>query len=225
MSEGTLIDLDSPTREKEITNVVLGAQWRVGSRHRISGLYFTSRKICALSFNQSVIVGDETLVPPTTLDSKTKNHFIFATYESLFVKNDIVEITGLLGAYADKFSAELQGNATAKNINGTTTISKAVDYTPSVTVPMPLIGASINWFATRKLSVGAQLSGLKAKIGDVDRSVFVAGATVEYIFTRNIGGGLAYMHTSANVGVTKTSFAGHVDWKNDNFLLYALFKF
>lgn len=224
-NNGTEIDLDSPSGNKSANNFVLGAEWRIASRHRVGGIYFTTSKDRQLSFDQSVTIGDETLVPPTTLASTSRNRFIFATYQYSFVKNKDVELAGLLGAYVNRFSADLTGTATVRNSNGQTTVTKTVAYTPSVTVPMPLIGGSVNWFVSPRVTLGASLSGLKAKIGDVDGSVFVATASAEYMFTRNLGAGLAFMHTSADVDVTKSSFTGSVDWRNNNLLLYAALKF
>jgi hypothetical protein len=224
-SNGTLIDLDSPNGSKRANNFVLGAEWRVASRHRVGAIYFTTSKDRELSFNQSVTIGDETLVPPATLASTSRNRFIFATYEYSFVKNKDVELSGLLGAYVNKFSADLTGTATVQNSNGQTTINKTVNYTPSVTVPMPLIGGSVDWFVSPRVTLGASLSGLKAKIGDVKGSVFVATASAEYMFTRNLGAGLAFMHTSADVDVAKSNFTGSIDWRNNNLLLFATLKF
>ncbi len=224
-SNGTVIDLDSPNGSKRANNFVLGAEWRIASRHRVGAIYFTTSKDRQLSFNQSVTIGDETLVPPTTLASTSRNRFIFATYEYSFVKNKDVELSGLLGAYVNRFSADLTGTATVQNSNGQTTVNKSVTYTPSVTVPMPLIGGSVDWFVSPRVTLGASLSGLKAKIGDVNGSVFVATASAEYMFTRNLGAGLAFMHTSADVDITKPSFTGSVDWRNDNLLLFATLKF
>jgi hypothetical protein len=224
-NNGTVIDLESPNGSKSANNFVLGAEWRVASRHRVGAIFFTTSKDRTLSFDQSVTIGDETLVPPTTLASTSRNRFVFATYEYSFVKNKDVELSGLLGAYVNKFSADLTGTATVQNSNGQTTINKSVSYTPSVTVPMPLIGGSVDWFVSPRITLGASLSGLKAKIGDVNGSVFVATASAEYMFTRNLGAGLAFMHTSADVDVTKSNFTGSVDWRNDNLLLYAALKF
>jgi hypothetical protein len=224
-SNGTIVDLDSPTGRKNANNFVLGAEWRVAPRHRIGGIYFTTSKDRELSFNQSVTIGDETLIPPATLESTSRNRFLFATYEYSFVKNKDVELSGLLGAYINKFSADLTGTATVVNSNGQTTINKSVAYRPSVTVPLPLIGASIDWFASPRITLGASLSGLKAKIGDVNGSVYVATASAEYMFTRNLGAGLAFMHTNLDVDVTKANFNGTVNWNNDNLLLYATLKF
>ena len=224
-NNGSVIDLDGPDGRKNATTFLLGAEWRFAPRHRLSGLFFNTNKKRELSLKNPVNIGNDQLVPPTSLASEAKNRFLFVTYEYSFVKNQDVELSGLIGAYVNKFTANLKGTATVKNSDGTTTANKAVAYEPSVTVPMPLIGASIDWFATPALTLGGSLSGLKAKIGNVDGSVYVATVSAEYMFTRNIGAGLAFMHTDANVDVTKKSFNGTIDWKNDNVLLYATFKF
>jgi hypothetical protein len=224
-NNGSILDLEGPAGKKEIGNVFFGAEWRVASRHRISGIFFSTKKDRQLSFNQSVTIGDDTLVPPATLASESKNQFIFATYQYSFVKNDDVELSGLIGAYVNKFSADISGTATVSNSNGTTTINKALAYRPEVTVPLPLIGASVNWFASPRVTLGASLSGMKAKIGDVDGSVYVATVSAEYMITRNIGAGVSYMHTDADVDITKNNFVGTIDWKNDNLLAYVLLKF
>lgn len=227
VSNGSIIDLEGSGPDKRANNFILGAQWRVGSRHRISGMYFTTRKERSLSFNQSVTIGDDTLVPPTTLASDARNRFLLADYRYSFVKNEDVELAGVLGAYINKFTIDLTGTATVQNnVNGTiTSTSRAVAYSPGVTVPMPLIGGSIDWFVTPRLTLGGSLSGLKAKIGDIDGSIYVAMVSAEYMFTRNIGGGLSFMHADVDVDVTKRTFQGQLDWKNDNLLAYLLVKF
>ena len=88
-----------------------------------------------------------------------------------------------------------------------------------------MIGASIDWFATPALTIGGSLSGLKAKIGDIDGGVYVATVSAEYMFTRNFGAGLSFMHSEVDVDVIKPSFTGSVDWTNDNLLLFAILKF
>lgn len=222
---GTLIDLDGPDSKKLAGSFLLGAEWRFAANHRLTGLYFQTSRNRALSLDAPVNIGNEQLVPPTSLTSESKNKFIFVTYEYSLVKNQDVELSGLLGAYLNKFDADLTGTATVRNADGTTSLNKTVTYTPGVTVPMPLIGASIDWFATPALTLGGSLSGLKAKIGDIDGSVYVATVSAEYMFTRNFGSGLSVMHTKADVDVTKKSFVGQVDWKNTNLLLYATVKF
>jgi hypothetical protein len=224
-NNGSPVDLSSGNASKNAGNIFFGAEWRFANRHRVTGMYFTTKKERTLSLDEPVTIGDDTLVPPTTLDSETRNRFLFLTYQWSFVKTKDVEIGALLGAYLNKFDANLSGTATVTNSSGVTTVNKSVVYEPSVTVPMPLIGASINWYVSPSFTVQGSLSGLKAKIGDVDGSVYVATVGVEYMFTRNFGAGLNLMHTKVDVDVTKPRFDGSINWKNDNVLLYALLKF
>jgi hypothetical protein len=224
-SDGSVLDLEGVSGRREIGNVVVGVEWRIAPRHRINGIFFRTSKERTLNFDQSITIDDDTLVPPTTLMSKSKNQFMFATYQYSFVKKKDVELSGLIGAYVNKFSDDLSGTATVTNSSGTSTVNKTVSYRPAVTVPLPLVGASVNWYASPRLTLGASLSGMKAKIGDVDGSVYVATVSAEYMFTRNIGAGVSYMHTDANVDITKKSFVGTIDWKNDNLLGYVLLKF
>lgn len=224
-NNGTLIDLESPSGNKNATTWVLGGTWRFASKHRIAGTYFRTTKDRTLSIDRTITIGDDTLVPPTTLESESSNRFLFATYRYSFVKNQDVEIAGQLGAYINKFDVDLTGTATVQNSGGAATVTRNVSYSPGVTVPMPLIGATIEWFATPNLTVGGGLSGMKAKIGDVDGSVYVATVSAEYMFTRNFGAGISFMHTDLDVDVTKDTFNGQINWKNDNLLFYGLLKF
>jgi hypothetical protein len=223
---GTEIDLGA-NAGKKANNFIFGGEWRIGSRHRVTGLYFSTKKSNSLSFNQSVTIGDDTLVPPTTLGSVSRNRFILGTYRYSFVKNKDVELAGVLGAYVNKFTVDLSGTATVQNVtNGnTTSVTRSVAYSPGVTVPLPMVGASIDWFVSPRLTLGGSLSGLKAKIGDVNGSIFVAAASAEYMIRRNIGAGISYMHADLDVKVTKPRFNGNVKWKNDNLLAYVLLKF
>jgi hypothetical protein len=224
-NNGTPIDLETPNGSKNSTTWMLGATWRFASKHRIAGTYFATSKQRTLTFDKSITIGDDTLVPPTTLESDSRNRFLFATYRYSFVKNQDVELAAQLGAYVNKFDVDLTGNATVQNSGGAAAVTRTVSYTPGVTVPMPLIGATIEWFATPNFTLGGGLSGIKAKIGDVDGSVYVATVSAEYMFTRNFGAGVSFMHTDLDVDVTKDSFTGEVNWQNDNLLFYALLKF
>ena len=95
----------------------------------------------------------------------------------------------------------------------------------STTVPLPLIGASVDWYINPRWKVSAGVEGIKANIGDVDGRAIVAAASTEYIFTRNLGAGVRYMYSDLSVDVTKSSFDGHVTWRMNSFSLYAKMMF
>lgn len=82
-----------------------------------------------------------------------------------------------------------------------------------------------DYHVTGNFDLKASLSGLQARIGNVDGSVYVATVGAEYLFTPNLGAGIAFMHSSANVDIDQKRFVGSVDWTNNNFLGYALARF
>lgn len=224
-NQGTPIDLQGPTGNKNANNVLLGADWRIGSRHRVSGLFFTTKKTRSVSYNNDIVIGDDTIEAPLTLEGTSRNTFIFANYRYSFVKNDDVELTGLIGLYLNKFKFDINATGTVTGTGGTVSGTKDFEYSPSASVPMPLIGASIDYHVSQSFDLKASLSGLKAKIGNVDGSVYVATVGAEYLFTPNLGIGVAYMHTNANVDINQKNFTGSINWTNDNFLAYALARF
>jgi hypothetical protein len=224
-SNGSVVDLETSTGGRDATTWMLGGTWRPGSNHRISATYFATRKDRTLTFNEQITIEDDVLLPPTTLTSESRNSFLFGTYQYSFVKNKDVEIAGLLGAYVNRFNIDLTGTARVQNSNGTAPVTRTVSYSPGVTVPLPLIGATIDWYVTPAFTIGGGLSGLKAKIGDIDGSIYVATLSAEYMFTRNFGAGISFMHADLDVDVNKPNFTGELNWQNDNLLFYALLKF
>ena len=97
--------------------------------------------------------------------------------------------------------------------------------TASTTVPLPVIGATLDWYINPRWKVSGNVSGMKANIGDVDGSVLIAGAATEYMLLRNLGVGLAYMYSDVSADVTKSDFNGSLGWKTNSVRMYGQFKF
>ena len=100
-----------------------------------------------------------------------------------------------------------------------------INKSVSTTVPLPLIGVTLDWYINPRWKMSANVEGLKANIGDADGSVFVAGAATEFMLVRNFGIGLAYMYSDVNVDVSKSDFNGNLTWKMNSVRAYAQFKF
>jgi hypothetical protein len=82
---------------------------------------------------------------------------VFGAYA--FVKTPDVEIAGVLGLSASRFTFDLA----ATTVEAT---PRAFINSSSTTLPLPLVGASLDWYAAPRLLLGTSLTGLKAKIGD-----------------------------------------------------------
>ncbi|TPE63714.1 hypothetical protein FJQ54_02340 [Sandaracinobacter neustonicus] len=218
VNDGSLIDLERDGLDKETNNLVVSGTWRPGARHRISGTYFGSSRSGSRTLDQSIEVGDQLIPAGSKLDVTAKERYLFADYAYSIVKTEDVEIAGVLGLYASRFSFDLAATTTEAQ-------PRNFSNSSSTTVPLPLIGASVDWYATPSLQLKASLTGLKAKIGDVDGSVWLLSTGAEYMFARNFGVGLSFMHTGVNVEVTKPRFRGVIDWNSNNLLFYALARF
>lgn len=218
INDGSVIDLERDGLDKETNNLVVSATWRPGARHRISGTYFGSSRSGSRILDESIEVGDQLIPAGSRLDVAAKERYLFADYAYSIVKTPDVEIAGVLGLYASRFSFDLAATTTEAEPRNFTNTS-------STTVPLPLIGASVDWYAAPRFQLKASLTGLKAKIGDVDGSVWLLNAGAEYMVFRNAGIGLSFLHTGVNVAVTKPRFTGVVDWNSNNLMLFAFARF
>ena len=66
---------------------------------------------------------------------------------------------------------------------------------------------------------------MKAKIGDIDGSIWVLTASTDYMLFHNFGVGLSYLHTNIDVDVTKSTYNGNVGINTNSFLIYGVVKF
>jgi len=135
------------------------------------------------------------------------------------VKTDEVELAGLVGLYGGQFKFDV--TATGNELPN----PRNVQTTASTTVPLPLIGGTVDWYVNPQLKLSAHLAGIKADISDVDGSVFVAGGAVEYMLVRGLGVGLRYMYSDVDVDVNKSGFNGGTTWRMNRLSLYAKLMF
>jgi hypothetical protein len=128
-------------------------------------------------------------------------------------------VAGLIGFYGANFKYKL--DATGNESPNPRSASRDV----STTVPLPLIGASVDWYLNPRWKISGFVEGIKANIGDVDGHAFVAAVSTDYMFTRNLGAGARYMYSDASVDVSKSGFNGSIDWRMNSWSLYAKLLF
>jgi hypothetical protein len=181
--------------------------------------YFSAKRSGSRNYGTNITIGDTVFPVGATVSAEAKDQFLLADYRYSFIKNDTVEWAGLIGLYGGKFDFKV--NATGNETPNTRTI----DTTASTTVPLPLIGGTVDWYINPRWKVSGSVEGIKAHIGDVDGTVIVAGASTEYMLVRNLGVGLRYMYSNVDVDVSKSSFNGNVTWRMNSLSLYAKMMF
>ena len=217
-NQGTDINLENNGLSKNLSSFQADGTWRFYQRHRIDALYYTTKRSGDQTYTTSIDIGDQTFPIGATVHASSKNDMFNLDYRYSFVKNPDFEMAGLIGFWGGKFTFDL--NAVGNGANGVT-YNKSV----STTLPLPLIGVTTDWYPDKQWKFSLLLSGIKAKIGDVDGHAYVLGAEGDYMFARNYGAGLRYNYTDVQADVTKSAFNGNFSWRMNSVSLYAKFMF
>jgi len=218
-STGTPIDLNGNGNGKGTSSFMAAANWRFATKHRATLLWFQSKRDQSYTTANDIVIDDNVIPAGASIAAEIKSNYFFGTYRYSFIKKDNLELAGVLGLYGNNFKFTVDAN----KYPGSPTASYSNDT--SVTLPLPVIGGSFDWYISPRWSAGTSLQGLKAKIGDVDGSIWVLTASTDYMLFHNFGIGVSYLHTAINVDVTKKAFNGNLFVKNNSFLLYGVIKF
>ncbi len=219
LTDGTPIDFGSNGNGRDTSSFSAMGNWRVAKRHRVSLVYFRTQREDSYTLAKDVIIDDVTIPAGASATATLTSDYYFGTYRYSFIKKDNLELAGVLGLYGSKVSFDFAASKYPGNPTATYSTSQ------STSLPLPVIGGSFDWYISPRWSANTTLSGLKAKIGDIDGSIWVLTASTDYMLFHNFGVGLAYLHTDINVDVTKSSFNGNFDYKSDSFMLYGVVKF
>ena len=218
---GSDFNLENSGLQRNLSSFDAAGTWRFLSRNRIDVLYFSAKRSGGRTIDRDLNI-DGVVVPiDSTLSTEVKNQFVDLDYRFSFLKTDEVEIAGLLGVYGGQYRYQI--SATQPLTGGGQ--STLLNVTTSTTVPLPLIGASLDWYINPRWKISGSASGIKAHVGNVDGSAFVGSINTEYMIVRNFGIGLGYMYSDLSVDVTKNSFNGNIGWKMNSVSLYGQFKF
>jgi hypothetical protein len=216
---GDNINLENDGLKKNLSSFEASGTWRFLSRNRIDLLYFQANRTGTHTTDREINIDGNVIPVNFALDAQAKDLFLLADYRFSFVKTEVVEVAGALGFYGGQFKYTLDASGTQQghHVN--------INTTASTTVPMPLIGLTLDWYIDPRWKISANVEGIKAHIGNVDGSTVVAGAATEYMLTRNFGLGLAYMYSDVSVDVTKGNFNGNLGWKMNSARAYGQLKF
>jgi hypothetical protein len=216
---GDDINLEGNGLEKSMSSFQAAASWRIASRHRLDLLYFEAKRSGSHTTDREINIDGNVIPVNFSLGAEAKNTFLLGDYRYSFVKTPTVEVAGLLGIYGGQFKYNLTASGTRQGVQ------YKYEKSSSTTVPLPLVGATVDWYLNPRWTISANLEGMQARVGDVDGSVIVAGVSTDYMLTRNFGLGLAYMYSDVSVDVSKSDFEGALGWKMNSVRAYGQFRF
>jgi hypothetical protein len=189
------------------------ATWRFADKHRIGIQTFTIQRSGTRTTTQTIQLGDTVVPAGTTLSAESKSQFLIANYQYSFIKNDRLEFAGLAGLYGAGFKFNFNAPSPVINVNRSTD------------VPLPVVGASLDYFVNPRWTVSLFGEAMKMKIGDVDGRVYYAGVSTDYMLTRRLGLGIGYALTNLQVDLSKGDFQGQIGWRMNSLFGYAQARF
>jgi hypothetical protein len=213
-ARGTAINLEGNGLDDNLSSLVASGTWRITERNRIDALYFGVKRNASRSSTRDITVNDQTIPAGSTVSTEAKTDYLLFDYRYSFFKSDAWEVAGVLGLYGGKFDFSIAGPGLTGG-----------SVSESTTVPLPLIGVSADWYIQPRWKISSMLSGMQAKIGNVDGNMTVFTVSTDYMITRNLGLGAEYLYSNIDVDVSESGFNGNVNFKNNAGLLYATFKF
>ena len=217
--KGSTINLEESGLSKDKTSLYASGTWRFLPHHRIDAQYWGVKRSGSQQVTRDIVIDGNVVPIGASMSVENTTQFFTVDYRYSFVKHEDLEIAGLLGVYGGQFKYDFSG--TGNDGFASKTLSKNT----STTVPLPLIGATLDWYPDPRWRIGADITGMKAKMGDTDGSVLLVSASTDYMLLRNLGIGARYMYTDVSATVTKSDFNGDLTFRTNSVSLYAKLMF
>jgi hypothetical protein len=216
---GTDINLENNDLDRNLSSFEAALTWRFFPRHRFDILYYGGKRSGSRSYTSEIDIGDATFPVGANVTVQAKNQLVDVDYRYSFLREPEYEVAFLVGVYGGQFHYDFDAVGLAGNVQNT--YHKSV----STALPLPVLGASIDFYPSKHWRASLELAGMKAKIGDVDGHAYVGGASAEYMFMRGLGVGLRYGWTDVRADVTKSDFNGTLGVKTNAVSAYARLVF
>jgi hypothetical protein len=111
------VNLEDAGLEKDSAGFLGEATWRFAANHRIGIQTFAIQRSGTKTTAQDIQLGDNVVPAGTTLSAESKSRFLIADYEYSFVKNDRLELAGLVGLYGARFKFNFNATSPVTNVD------------------------------------------------------------------------------------------------------------
>lgn len=186
---------------------------RMLERHRLRAEFFQLRRAGDAVMTGTVRFGDDTYVVDDRVVTESDIRFLGLTYTYSFLKAERFEFSA--GGGLHLFQVEGRASVPARRLQQ--------DF--DAAGPFPTLAVDGTYRITPRFSLNARAQYFGIGIDDVDGSLGIYHADVQFRAWRNLAIGLGYTKTSLHVDSTDDSFAGRlgVDVKGPEAFLRASF--
>jgi hypothetical protein len=205
----------------------INGHWRFFDRHRLYfGYYKLHREITRplltdigpisipeLGINDTILAG-------TNVRSVSSFDVYHLGYGYSFYKSESLELAAKLGLGLAELKLEVSGTLSTLN-NGTLTSTAG----GSVLIPMPTVGVTLDWVASERWILKANLGHFQWRADGWKAGVTDAGVAAEYRLFRNFGIGAGYSLLWLKGDIDRSDYFGSVDWRAGGLQLYGTLIF
>lgn len=185
------------------------ALWRITERNHLEFMYFTNGVSRTREIDNPIDWGDYAFSGSVTARSRLSVYEL--SYEYAFIKKPTFELAAGLGVHYTKVTIDLEGNATVTDLGGGTTNVQKAAKEGSVPAPLPVLGLRTGWAFADDWVLDAGVQALGFSYDQFHGNWWDIKAGVTYLFTKNIGLGVAYDDFSTHLNISQTNFEGRLN--------------
>lgn len=186
---------------------------RMIERHRVRAEFFQLKRSAEQQLGRDVRFGDDTYLASDVVATDTDLRFLGLTYTYSFLRAERFELGAGLGLHLFQVDAS------------TAVPARRLRENFDAAGPFPTIAVDGTYRVTHRFSVNARAQYFGTGVGDVDGSLGIYHADLQFRAWPNLAIGVGYTKTSLHVDSTDSDFTGRlfVDVKGPEIFLRASF--
>ncbi len=211
---GTDVDLESDLGlDKSDTVFRVDGYWRFAEKHRLDFSAFDLSRSASKQIDTEIVWDDTTYPISTQVDAKIDLAIYKAAYTWAFFKRG----RSFLGATVGLYIADIGASLSAPTVGSV--------ESNDVTAPLPVVGLRGEYRFADRWSVRGSGEIFAVEYGDYDGSLYDFFLGLDFSATESVAVGVGVNSVQLDVGVSRGSFQGDLDWQYDGAMVYVKFDF
>ena len=207
-SLGTELDLEDDLGLSDRDNSAFAlAGWRFSENWRVEAEFFKLSRKETKVIDRNITIGETTYPVNGSVSAGLSSAVYRLAVGYSFVRNDKLEIGGVLGAHVSDFSVFVEGNG---SVNGQTGTLRR--ETRSQLVPLPTLGLFGRYALNDTFALVARADYFSLKISDYKGSLLDLSAGVTANITKHFGIGADFRYVDYGLRATGDKFTGYIDY-------------
>lgn len=223
--QGAQIDMESDLGMADTqVSPWLTANYRFADRHRLGFSYFHLNRNASHALERTLTIGSETYDVGLQAHSQLDIDVSMLDYNYLFAKAENYEGFISAGLHRIAVNTQFEIDASASNDNGGQSVARE-GTRRSVNAPLPVVGIGGTYVINDTWAVIGNVRYFSLKLDQLDGSLNVLEAALQYHPWRNVGLSLGYTFDRLNVDMSKEKWTGSLryDFKGATFAVISHF--